>query len=489
MKGVKKWSIRFGISKIGWKITISLSACQNNIALSYQISDNDSGIRQLVLGGDIKKRSSDHACIVDARQLSDCSGFRCALYYQNSRILFPVASPEQILNLSLEMMDHYNGIEASLYGQLIGGSSLGQLLDAAASMTGFPMAYLKDAQTLSERSADWEPLLTDKIAGELLRQFKSQHFDSPASYITDASSFAGTIIAKPLGTDKNANSFILLHDSEGKLRPGDVHIFSAVAELVDKAVRFRTERNEEDRHPLANWFQRTISEEKGPAASLSLLEQSGWNPDDYYQIACVSLNVDGEYSDLTRSFSDKDLCLVMTEQGLSVLIHSGKNYSLELCDAACAIRQYCIKKGFHIGFSLPFHPISLAKEYYIQALYTLSLCKDPSGQSLSTSDMISDRILEKSSSLPDTQTYIHPDIRLLTEMDARENEPLLETLYTYLILGRSASHAAQVLFIHRNTLRARLKKIQDHLSFPIEEYSNLEHILISLMITKKPDRS
>ncbi len=56
---------------------------------------------------------------------------------------------------------------------------------------------------------------------------------------------------------------------------------------------------------------------------------------------------------------------------------------------------------------------------------------------------------------------IHPSIISLYRYDSANNTELLDTLYTYLACGHSISETASSLFIHRNTVCNRIKKINE----------------------------
>lgn len=461
---------------------------ENGISLSCIISDNEARIERVRLGDPSEAGSSSCALIVDAGRLPDCSGFRYALCFNNDRILFPVASAERILNLSMNMMEHYNMMENVLHEQLVSGSGMRELLDQAALMTGFPLAYMLNDRSIVSHSREWDLPITECVKKVITKQLTKNQFSFPFYYISEPSSFTGTIVAKPLESGKKQSDHLLLYDPSGSLNPGDLHIFSAAADIIRNALMFQSENSGEGSHPLTDWYRMSLFDDQPPAVSGSILDQLEWNENDYYRIACISCDTAGsmDHSNLSARLSGKDCCCLMTPDGLSVLIHLGSRYPNNPGRAVTMLDKLCRKYGLHAGYSLPFDSLSLIREFYHQSVYALSLSNSSGEQKVRPYEsFIGPHILNKCRSLQGTQVYIHPDIRLLSEIDENEKEPLLETLYSYLVLGRSASHAAQVLFIHRNTLHARLKKIQQHLSFPIEEYGNIGHILISLMIAGK----
>lgn len=76
------------------------------------------------------------------------------------------------------------------------------------------------------------------------------------------------------------------------------------------------------------------------------------------------------------------------------------------------------------------------------------------------------------------ETYIFP----LKETDNKNRTELLSTLETFFYCGFSYSRTSEKLFIHKNTLRARIKRIEQILDVDIKHPDNLMNIYISFQI-------
>ncbi len=90
-------------------------------------------------------------------------------------------------------------------------------------------------------------------------------------------------------------------------------------------------------------------------------------------------------------------------------------------------------------------------------------------------------------------SYIHDDLLndfahlYLGDLEKhdRENETdLVHTLYTYCNHNGDIAQTAQSLFIHQNTLRQRLKKIEAMLNIQLHRYTDLVNLIISLKISQ-----
>ena len=79
----------------------------------------------------------------------------------------------------------------------------------------------------------------------------------------------------------------------------------------------------------------------------------------------------------------------------------------------------------------------------------------------------------------------HPDVVRMIRESCREGEDeRLNTLYVYLRNDCSPTRTSQQLYLHRNTLLYRLKKIMDELEFPIEQKQDKDYMLFSIQMMR-----
>ena len=84
----------------------------------------------------------------------------------------------------------------------------------------------------------------------------------------------------------------------------------------------------------------------------------------------------------------------------------------------------------------------------------------------------------------------HPDARLLWRQKQQGDTMLCYTLQTYLEQERSAIRTAEALFIHKNTLFYRLRKLQELLTADLDDPAARLHLRLSFRILarQQPDR-
>ncbi|MCR4587889.1 MAG: helix-turn-helix domain-containing protein [Lachnospiraceae bacterium] len=80
------------------------------------------------------------------------------------------------------------------------------------------------------------------------------------------------------------------------------------------------------------------------------------------------------------------------------------------------------------------------------------------------------------------RSYVHPAIYILMEYDQGKDGQLLDTLKAYITCGLSSKDTAAALFVHRNTLTYRLKKITELTGIRLEDISEILRLDRSMKI-------
>ncbi len=145
------------------------------------------------------------------------------------------------------------------------------------------------------------------------------------------------------------------------------------------------------------------------------------------------------------------------------------------------IRSTCILGGSYT------HPGDYGKSY--QEAKSLIPKKDilpnPKHKKvLSASAMGIYKFLFNSGNQGEVMNYCQDKLQKLEEYDHANGTFLQETLVTYYMNGFSVNRAAEALFIHRNSLQYRLRKIEDLLGMELDDY--MEYLdLVNCILVKK----
>ncbi len=82
------------------------------------------------------------------------------------------------------------------------------------------------------------------------------------------------------------------------------------------------------------------------------------------------------------------------------------------------------------------------------------------------------------------ENSIHPAFEILNEYDIKKESHLLETLKNYILLDFNAKNTAEALYLHRNTLKYRLDKIQELTDLDFENFETKFSLGLSLKINQ-----
>ena len=461
---------------------------KHDIDLSYMITENNVSISMLSTDVDASEGRLGCALVLSGDQLTDCTGFRSALQFGRDRILFPVASSSEVFNLGNEMIEHYTLWENSLLDEILSGETIDSFLQHSQDNFPFPMALLHFNGVIGYHSSDWTVTLHSQVRNAILKTamqkqsstqpfFSSFFFGQPYTFLTDLVYVNHT----PFG-------ILIAYEAERKLQPGDIPVFHMLAEMIQTIVTFQSNQSVAV-HPLASWYTNYVnSEDPVLQESVVPLSDVQWKLSDYYQVIAIEAPENSSTqlpSDLVFYLTDLHHCCAQTSFGLSILIHLGSDFPQTSSDEITRLQSYCPESAARIGLSLPFQNLKQLPCFYQQSIQAVKLAQKKEVPLLTIASCLSENILSSCRSLPETPSLIDPTILKLAEADLNESDQLLKTLYTYLICGKSISQTADILFIHRNTLRHRLNKIKTYLPGDLDDCKYAEKLLLSLALYQK----
>lgn len=449
--------------------------CQG-IDLSYMISDNTASISMLSTADSASEGRLGCALVQPGEQLTDCTGFHTVLRFGSDRILFPVASPAEILDAGAAMIEYYTGWENSLFDAITEGGSPEDLIQLSQTAFPFPAAFFLPSGAPFFQTDDWSLPLDAQRIHPLLKNLSQAH----PCFRTLFLEHPHTLLSESLFSNNSPLGLLTSYEGQKKFQPGDIHIFHTLASSICTALCFRSDALTAY-HPLSSWFTRSITAPADSApAPPSILAQLDWQPDDSYVIASIHLSdCSIPLPECITAFTDSNHCCVISPESLCLLIHLNNN---DLTDEIEYLRTHCPVESYRIGLSLPLHELNSLPQFYQQSLWALQHAQQEKLYLVSIQELLPQAIRRACCAIPHAQALVHPSIRKLADADLHSGDHLLETLSAYLTFGCSASQTADALFIHRNTLRSRLQKIQSIIPTPCADPVLREQYLLSLLL-------
>lgn len=146
--------------------------------------------------------------------------------------------------------------------------------------------------------------------------------------------------------------------------------------------------------------------------------------------------------------------------------------------------------GLYCGMSRPFRRLRDAHSHYIEALdctaiarYTAFIPRSHISDGINYYERCEPFVFihEAAERGVDLHKFVHPFAIALNEYDLEHDTDYLHTLYEYIRIPKKPQ-AAEALFIHRNTLDYRLKKIQELVEFSWDDGETLARLFWSISI-------
>ena len=172
-------------------------------------------------------------------------------------------------------------------------------------------------------------------------------------------------------------------------------------------------------------------------------------------------------------------CLAVHEDGIVIL---GEENAVLAPDAVTGAFPEEMK--VQVGLSRGFTGIADFRTAFIEAREALSF-----GKAYGIMENVFDygnytlfMIFRAASMREDLMTYVEPSLREIIEYDEKENAHLRETLQVFVMSGCSIKDTAGYLYLHRNTVIYRIRKIQELTGIDITDIRMRLRMLISFAI-------
>lgn len=166
---------------------------------------------------------------------------------------------------------------------------------------------------------------------------------------------------------------------------------------------------------------------------------------------------EGELSDETTMILPG--CHVIAQRDNATIVGSSEMLS----KIGSIARLFAPKCKVRIGVSLPFYDIADLKAHYQEAVDALEIgfLLDPDIQIYTFEDYGMYVMFRTVSDIEDLSRYLHPALPKLAEYDRKNGTNLELTLHTYLKNSCSTTNTAKALYLHRNSVIYRLRRIEE----------------------------
>ena len=138
-------------------------------------------------------------------------------------------------------------------------------------------------------------------------------------------------------------------------------------------------------------------------------------------------------------------------------------------------------ESYRIAISLPFNDASVIPQQYGLITYCLETGErtyEVTSQERAL-DYLKHKILESVS----VNGPLHPALDKLRSYDRSNQSDMLETLKVYLDNDRNAQRCANMLYLHRNSLQYRVRRIQEIAGIDLDDPNERAYLRLSLLLS------
>lgn len=163
------------------------------------------------------------------------------------------------------------------------------------------------------------------------------------------------------------------------------------------------------------------------------------------------------------------------EDALALLLANGEASRL-----ADAVEEKGMANKVTLAISLPFASLSAIPLQYKLLTYCLDTANG-TGIVHAESNACAFLISQISSTI-EVDSLIHPAIAILARYDQMNQSSLLNTLRVYLEHDRNAQRCANILYLHRNSLQYRVRRIQEIARINLDDPEERAYLRLSFML-------
>lgn len=392
----------------------------------------------------------------------------------------------------------------NLFDALLHGTSLGDLLEIGTKYLGYPIIALDNSTTLLaitkrnvlERFSDddslYDLVTNGYCAYEYLVKYKIPETIEltlqRGTFILDTH-FAVNMrrILAPIMVDNVMDGYLATFEIDRPFSEDDVTAMDLLAKACGMVIKnsgtYMSSKYSLSKSVLKSYLTGRISDSD---AFLELYKSFMGKDYAYYHVLCVRSvgNDDDDQVGLISLLDPLEKLLptglvFYVDSNIVVLIGADQKNNPE---TEAVIERFLEANNLQGGLSEWFSDIAKARKNYLQASGLAAV--DPAQCKMKHLITYNRHYLQycfsQMESAIDLRQLISPEIHALIKYDEKNGMDFFKTLCGYMDHNMNIVDTAEAMFIHRNTLRYRIKKISAIMEMDIEDYRNFDTIRLSL---------
>lgn len=279
--------------------------------------------------------------------------------------------------------------------------------------------------------------------------------------------------------------YVTVLEKDHPLNYGHMQMMSLVARLLAPTLSQEKEKEDESTPFLKRLLDGTPIPRK---TAQRFYEQKRWSPEHTYRVIRFDFRQDEDDAWLRQNYFflaslsavfPEDLCGMYS--GSFVILANDSLLPQE--QRMIRLERQLSGSEVRVATSLPFPGFQAVPELYKQATFALDFggkCQ-PERQFLDFYYHAVDYLIRSPYSPELCLAACHPDVYALYRFD----EILYRTLWVYLVQDRSVTRTIHHLFVHKNTLLYRLRKIEEFITHSISDPYSREYMRLSFTLLER----
>ena len=194
-------------------------------------------------------------------------------------------------------------------------------------------------------------------------------------------------------------------------------------------------------------------------------------------VSCMTYRSKAETNDVLEFLKKTSTSNVATYANGQIIILTAYADARHIIDAISKLEKQCKTTSV---ISLPFENMSTISQQYELALYCLS--RAGTYHVVDAKDWALPFIKKSITESLNLDGLTHPALAKLAHYDELNQSNLLQTLKVYLEHDRNAQRCANMLYLHRNSLQYRVRRIQEIADIDLDDPEERTYLRLSFIL-------
>lgn len=415
-------------------------------------------------------------------------------------------NPAALLNAITDVIDELNDAFAHMNELAWQPGGLGDIVEAFSQLVGnsvyivdssFKVVAITNDPDLEEMSVNWmnaaqRGYLSYDVIANLIRSNELHNIESSrVATIVNSEFFYVPFANYNLRQAGKVLGHLFVVQMYKTITPCDLELIDAVAPIVLRALQadpsYQVRRGPLYEHFVIDWLTGGLQDS---AYIRSQLDALAFNADELSVVAIFRLPVNGEFrrEHLARLLEDRQGCRAVSHEDQVIALFQLKRHK-EKAAVLRKVKTICQNQQCHAAVSDVQDSFLNTPRAYRQACEALRI-SDAMGledDMVIYGNVAAYQPFLNFSTIEELDAFCHPAAITLREHDRTHALQLLPTLSAFLKNDRDTLAAAEALYVHRNTLTYRMKRILELCPVDLDDFNVRHRLLESVLVLEHYD--